>query len=207
MASKGFQGLHSPNDVVSTNNLLRIEQDQCKIKMTRLYYSSIFKAFYCGLIILSTVCIAVSLIQFYQNSKFLLMTEAFLTIMLAFEIFYRMYMQSCRIYLEQKWNILDIIIVIFSILLLWVGIDIGGGVGEIDTVTAVLIIITRSLVMVFRLISSIKKKKDQEVQIIDLNDMSEMDDEVKEKGKNFRKFSNIKLEEHKIEYQESQVDI
>jgi ABC-type transport system involved in cytochrome bd biosynthesis fused ATPase/permease subunit len=135
------------------------------------------------------------------------MTEAFLTIMLAFEIFYRMYMQSCRIYLEQKWNILDIIIVIFSILLLWVGIDIGGGVGEIDTVTAVLIIITRSLVMVFRLISSIKKKKDQEVQIIDLNDMSEMDDEVKEKGKNFRKFSNIKLEEHKIEYQESQVDI
>lgn len=207
MASKGFQGLYSPNDVVSTNNLLRIEQDQCKIKMTRLYYSSIFKAFYSLLIILSALCILVNLLQFYEHSKLVVSIEVFLTILLAFEVLYRMYMLGFRVFFEHKWNILDVFVVFFSVLLLWVGIELGGGVGDIDTVTAVLFIIGRNFIMAYRLVSFIKKKKDQEVQIIDLNDMSEMDEDEKGKEKKFKKFSENKLEEHKNEYQESQVEV
>ena len=207
MASKSFQGLFSPVEVVSTNNLLRIEQDQCKIKMTRVYYSGFFKGYYFGMIFLSVLCILITLFQLYQHSKLLLSLECSVTTMLIFEIFYRIYMQTWRVFFEQKWNLVDVLIVVLSVILLWVGVEVGSGVGEIDMVSAVLIIMTRSFVMIFRLVSSIKKKQDQEVQIIDLNDISEADEVVVQKGKKTQNLQHSKLEEHKNEYQESQVEI
>ncbi|OMJ74676.1 hypothetical protein SteCoe_26355 [Stentor coeruleus] len=209
MASKSFHGLFTPVEVVSTNNLLRIEQDKCKLQMTRIYYSNLFKIFYFVVIIISIVCIGVSLFQLYNTSLFLHTIEALVTVLLIFETIYRCIMQGWKNYLEQKWNLVDIGVIIASISLLWVGVKIGGGVGEIDSVTAIIMIVTRTLVQCLRLISSIKKKKEQDVQIIDLNDISESDDVMK-KDKKFKQQSSThheKLEEHKNEFQESQADV
>jgi hypothetical protein len=205
--AKSFQGLFSPVEVVSTNNLLRIEQDQCKIQMTRIYYSGLFKGYYFAMILLSVVCILTTILQMFRHSKLMIGLECIVTLMLIFEILYRIYMQTWRVFFEQKWNFADVFVVVLSIVLLWIGVRIGGGIGEIDLVSAVLIIITRSFVMIFRLVSSIKKKKDQEIQIIDLNDISEADDVVVHKVKKTQNIQHSKLEEHKIEYQESQVEI
>lgn len=209
MASKSFKGLFTPVEVVSTNNLLRIEQDQCKLQMSRIYYSNIFKIFYFAMIIISIVCIGVSLFQLYNTSLFLHIIEALVTVLLIFETIYRCIMQGWKNYFEQKWNLVDIGVIIASIGLLWVGVKIGGGIGEIDSVTAVIIIITRTLVQFLRLISSIKKKKEQDVQIIDLNDISESDDTIKKdkKIKEQPPTHHEKLEEHKNEFQDSQADL
>lgn len=125
-----------------------------------------------------------------------------------FEAAYRGIMQGWRNFFEQKWNILDVIVVFSSIALLWLGIETSGGIGEIDTVTAVMIIVMRTLVQFLRLASFIKKKQGQEIQIIDLNDMSEGDEIGNTEKKKFHKNFVVedKLEEGKKEYQDSQVD-
>ena len=211
MAAKNFQGLFSPLEVVSTNNLLRIQQDQCKIQMTRVYYSIVFKLFYSAVIFFSVLCIGITVLELIYTTQLLLIVEGVVTVMLVFETVYRGIMQGWRNYVGQRWNLLDIIIVLSSIALLWLGIETGGGIGEIDTVSAVTIIVLRSIIQFIRLLSLIRKKQGQDVQIIDLNDMSEAD-EIGNTGKQkYNKANTLAMhkieEENKKEYQESQVEV
>ena len=153
-----------------------------------------------------------NILQIYIDSIFLLFLEALVTAMLIFETFYRGIMQGWKNYLEQKWNLLDVFVIICSATLLWIGIKAGGGIGEIDAVTAVIVIVARSTIQFLRLILNIRKKKAQDVQVIDLNDMSEGDEIVLSGEKNNKnrkqEFTEHKIEEdHKQEYQDSQANI
>jgi hypothetical protein len=209
MANKSFHGLFAPVEVVSTNNLLRIEQNQCTLKLTRIYYSNIFKSFYFLIIFFSLLCIFSTIFQFYDRSSVMLAVEAFITFLLLFEMVYRVLMQGFKDYIGQWWNVVDVLIIIASVVLLWVGVELGGGVGEIDAVTGVFLIITRSLVQFLRLASSLRKKKGQDVQIIDLNDISGEDAGMKDdkkKAKHIPTTEENKYEEQKNEYHESQAD-
>ena len=51
------EGLFTPVDVISRNRLLKIEQNECGIRMTRIYYSRAFKWFYGSMIGISIICI------------------------------------------------------------------------------------------------------------------------------------------------------
>ena len=80
--------------------------------------------------------------------------------------------------MKLSWNIIDIVILVLTVGLLWFGIEKGGGIGEIDTITAVFAIITRAIVQFLRLISAIKKKKEHDVQIIDLSEVYEPEKKI-----------------------------
>jgi hypothetical protein len=176
MSNKSFQGLFSPLEVVSTNNLLKIQQDQCKLKMSRIYYSSLFKVFYSCLIGLSLISMFLSFVQFYSDHKMIFLLEVTVTMLLVFEAVYRGFMQGWNEYVRQVWNIVDVFVTIASIALLWVGHSIGGGVGRIDTLSATSAIVVRTAVQLVRLILALRKRSDQDIQIIDLNGISEGDE-------------------------------
>jgi Ion transport protein len=176
MANKSFQGLFSPLEVVSANNLMKIEQNQCRIKMSRLYYSSVFKIFYMVLIALSIIAIGLTLLEIIVKLSVLLLIEVTLTIMLVFETFFRGFMQGWKDYFKQKFNIIDSVVNFFSICLFWIGYHLGGVLGEIDSIVAIVAIIVRASFLFFRLILAIRRKKEQDVQIIDLNGISESDE-------------------------------
>ena len=117
MAEKSFQGLFSPLEVVSTSALMKIQQDQCKIKMSRLYYSSVFKIYYLVLIALSLLCIAGNFLHSYYTSSIVFLLEITITVVLFVEVIYRGFMQGWSLYLKQFWNIVDIITILVSIIL------------------------------------------------------------------------------------------
>ena len=186
MANKTFQGLFSPLEVVSTNNLLKIQQDQCKIKMSRIYYSSIFKVFYSSLIGLSLISIFLSFLRFYAENKLVIIMEVTITMMLILETLYRGFMQGWNEYMKQIWNIVDVLVTITSISLIWIGNSIGGGIGQVDTLSAITAIIVRCAIQFVRLILAIRKKSDQDIQIIDLNGISEGDEVPQHTEKNLK---------------------
>ena len=199
MATQKFQGLFSPLEVVSTNNLLRIEQDRCQTAMTKIYYSDFFKVFYVVLLSLSATCLAATVLELFFQSVLTLALEITVTTLLVFDTAYRIIMQGCRSFFKHTFNVFDIFIIAASLALLWAGAKIEGGVGRVNTFSAALVIGVRSLVQFIRLVININRKKAQNVQMIDLNDMSEADDiHLHKKNKNGM------VEEHKNEYQESQ---
>lgn len=186
MANKSVHGLFSPLEVVSTNNLLKIQQDQCKIRMSRIYYSSIFKIYYLSLIVLCGICIFLTLFDFYQNTSILFLLEVLASALLVSECIYRGFMQGWNIYIKRVSNAVDLIITVVSIVMIWIGYQIGGGIGEIDEVTAIVILIVRCGIQLIRLVRALKRRKDQEIQIIDLNGISEGEEMPQHTEKNLR---------------------
>jgi hypothetical protein len=186
MANKSFQGLFSPLEVVSTNNLLKIQQDQCKIVMSRLYFSNVFKIYYISLIVLLITVISLLLIHIPTTSKLIFLLEIIITCCLFVETLFKGFMQGWLNYFKQFWNILDSLVTVGSIILLWIGADISQGIGAIDDISASLAIIIRCGIQLFRLIMVIKRKGEQDVQIIDLNGISEGDEAPQNTEKNFR---------------------
>lgn len=186
MANKSFQGLFSPLEVVSTNNLLKIQQDQCKIVMSRLYFSNVFKIYYISLIVLLVIVISLLLFHIPTTNRLIFLLEIIITCLLIIEALYKGFMQGWVLYIKQIWNILDFLVIIGSIVLLWIGADIDQGIGAIDDVSASLIIIVRCGIQLFRLFMVIKKKGEQDVQIIDLNGISEGDEAPQNTEKNFK---------------------
>jgi hypothetical protein len=186
MANRSFQGLFSPLEVVSTNNLLKIQQDQCKISMSRLYYSNVFKIYYGSLIALQCLLISMMLMRIPHLVKLVFIFEVLITVLLLSEMVFKGFMQGWGFYFKQVWNLIDGLVVVGSICLLWIGFEMGKGLGEIDDISAGIIIIVRSSVQVCRLIMVIRRKGEQEVQIIDLNGISEADDAPQQTEKNFK---------------------
>ena len=186
MANKSFQGLFSPLEVVSTNNLLKIQQDQCKISMSRIYYSNVFKVYYGSLIALQCLLIMMMMIRIPHTNALIFIFEVLISTLLVIEMLFKGFMQGWGFYFKQIWNLVDGLVVVGSICLIWIGIGIGNGVGEIDDISAGVVIIVRSAVQVFRLVMVIRRKGEQDVQIIDLNGMSEGDDAPQHTEKNFR---------------------
>ena len=186
MANKSFQGLFSPLEVVSTNNLLKIQQDQCKIVMSRLYFSNVFKIYYILLMALLLIVISLLLIHIPTTSKLIFLFEIIITCCLVLETLFKGFMQGWLNYIKQFWNILDSLVTIGSIILLWIGADVSQGIGAIDDISASLAIIIRCGIQLFRLVMVIKRKGEQDVQIIDLNGISEGDEAPQNTEKNFK---------------------
>lgn len=186
MANKSFQGLFSPLEVVSTNNLLKIQQDQCKIKMSRIYYSSIFKIYYLSLIALSMICIGLSLLKPYFEWSLLFFLDITITFLLFLETIYRGFMQGWSLYIRKVWNLIDNICIFVSVVLLWIGYDTAGGIGEINFISASTAIIIRCFVQFIRLALAIKRKGEQDIQVIDLNGISEADELPQHTDKNLK---------------------
>lgn len=186
MANKSFQGLFSPLEVVSTNNLLKIQQDQCKIAMSRLYFSNVFKIYYISLMVLLVIMISLLLFHIPATNKLVFLLEIVITCLLIIEFLYKGFMQGWLFYIKQVWNILDFLVIIGSIVLLWIGADIEQGIGAIDDISASLMIIVRCGIQLFRLVMVIRKKGEQDVQIIDLNGISEGDEAPQNTEKNFK---------------------
>ena len=185
MANKSFQGLFSPLEVVSTNALLKIQQDQCKVNLSRIYYSVIFKIFYLSLVALSLICIGITLLENIP-SGIVFLIELTVTLMLIFDTVFRGFMLGWLLFIKQFWNILDLLVNILSICLFWIGFETKGGIGEIDSITAILIIIVRTAFQFSRLVLTLRKKKEQDIQIIDLNGISEGDEVHQHTDKNFK---------------------
>ena len=116
MANKSFQGLFSPLEVVSTNALLKIQQDQCKVNLSRIYYSVIFKIFYLSLVALSLICIGITLLENIP-SGIVFLIELTVTLMLIFDTVFRGFMLGWLLFIKQFWNILDLLVNILSICL------------------------------------------------------------------------------------------
>lgn len=206
MANKSFQGLFSPLEVVSTNKLLTIEQDQCKITMSRIYYSSIFKIYYISLIILCSACIFLTLLDFYEDSKILFLLEVVVCILLVFECIFRGFMQGWELFIKKLANAVDLIVTLVSIILLWLSYNIGGGIGEIDEIIAITVVVVRCGIQFLRLVRAVKRRREQDIQIIDLNGISESDEAPQHTEKNLKvpkSEEKIDIDESKKGYEES----
>ena len=174
--------------------------------MSRVYYSSIFKIFYVLLISLSLICVGASFIEVYDMSKLVFLIEVTLTSMLFFETLFRGFMQGWAHFLKLPWNVVDLLVTIASIVMVWVGFVIGGGIGVLDSISAITAIIVRTGLQLFRLAMVIRRKKEQDVQIIDLNGISEGDELPQHTEKNLRSVQGVgpvKLVPNQKAYDES----
>ncbi|CAG9333271.1 unnamed protein product [Blepharisma stoltei] len=176
MSTRKDIGLYSPSDVLSTNQLLKTRQNHCKLCMNRAYFSKYTRVGYIIVIILCAIGIVWTLLshgQFPDNMWFWLL-EGLVTVLIAFEVCVRMYIQNCHAYWKSLSNIFDLIVVIVCIVAISIGLwdsdideDIGGITGEV-------LMILRTILQFLRVIVFLKNQQKAQLTALKMIDFSQL---------------------------------
>ncbi|CAG9336069.1 unnamed protein product [Blepharisma stoltei] len=177
-SKKNFKGLFSPIEIISTNHLLRTEHNECKVRMTRIYYSQWFKYIYVILAVLAAFCIVYTSINWAEQEidGWFIGIQASLLVLVVLEILYRVLMLGSTLFFQEKVNIIDSFLSFTSWIIALVSSSLHDKVGYSLQIISMTILSLRYLVTYIRVIKYVKSTKNTEISIIDLNDVSEVEE-------------------------------
>ena len=169
--------LYSAGEVLSTQYLLRIGQNQCTLCMTRWYYSLAYKVFYAASIGLSAVLIIYMLLHLeqYPNQWWFLAGETLVTAMMCFDLVFLAVLQGVRNYLRPLGNKVEVGIAGACVLLVLLSFALKGGYQELDEGVGLAVMMLRSLAQYARLLILLKNLRRVEESIIELNEIEEFE--------------------------------
>jgi hypothetical protein len=170
------RGLFNPLDVISTNHLLRTQQNECQVWMKRIYFSNECRYYYLTLISLTSVCIVWSLLNLWEfpEEPWFQTLEIFLSFMMFAELVWKAIMQGWGQLLAEWENVFDFMVMMGSVGTLGVAVISAGYFEEAEGLMGLGGIAFRNIMMYMRLIVYLKNQGKTDVTIIDLNDMSQI---------------------------------
>ena len=159
--------------------LFKINQNLCRMFMTRVYFSKLYRVFYL-LAILVSLLSAFLLIYIWDKSTawWMIVLVSLLSAFLVFDAGWRAGTQGLSTFIKDWKSLLDLAVTLANLTILLVGVVEVGLARNISLLFGFMLTAIKWLVMFYRLYSITYSIHRTELSIIDLNDVSEVDRNV-----------------------------
>lgn len=170
--------LRMPVELAGTTFLLKVDHNECRIQMSRIYYSVYYRAFYIFIIVLALGCLLWMIVNYasFPNDWWFYSAEFLISFLISGDLFWRGYITGFCAFLAERENQLDCFVSLLCAAMIVFGMLLHGVLQELDEDTALVMAVSRTCVQAVRILILLKNMKNTETSIIELDDISERHD-------------------------------
>lgn len=168
-------GLFTPIELTGSNYILRVGQGDWKIVISRLYYSVVYRGLCVSLVLLSALEFLIIVLGAYSVwwSRGI---QLVLVLMVILGFLVRVAVRGYSVFLVETKSILDTLRTLTAVFLLVISLLLPETVGKFIAGMGVLVIVLHTALDLYYLHLTLKAITHTDMNIFDLNEMSDMDD-------------------------------